>query len=77
MSDGIDRRTRRPAGRRQTSGTDLNGKHHLAEDYPSLRTFLAKALGKADHMVTSREDAVEAIAALEPRDYDLLLAEIY
>jgi len=28
-------------------------------------------------MVTSREDAVAAIAALEPRDYDLLLADIY
>ena len=50
---------------------------HLAEDYPSLHTFLSKALGKANHMVTSCEDAVEAIAALEPRDYDLLLAEIY
>ncbi len=49
----------------------------LAEDYPSLRTFLAKALGKADHMVTSREGAVEAIAALEPRDCDLLLADTY
>jgi CheY-like chemotaxis protein len=49
----------------------------LAEDYPSLRTFLSKALGKADHMVTSREGAVEAIAALEPRDCDLLLADTY
>jgi two-component system, cell cycle response regulator CpdR len=48
----------------------------LAEDDPSLRTFLGKALGKAGHMVTSRENGVEAIAALELREYDLLLAEI-
>ena len=46
---------------------------HLAEDDPSLRTLLSKALGKAGHMVTSREDAVEAIAALKPGDYDLLV----
>lgn len=48
----------------------------LAEDDPSLRTFLAKALGKAGHMVTSCSDGVEAIGALELRDYDLLLADI-
>ena len=48
----------------------------LAEDDSSLRTFLSKALGKAGHMVTSCEDGVEAIAALELREYDLLLADI-
>ena len=50
---------------------------HLANDEPSLRTILSQALGKAGHMVTFREDAVQAIAVLEPRDYDLLLGEFY
>jgi CheY-like chemotaxis protein len=50
---------------------------HLAENDPSLRTLLSKALGKAGHMVTSREGAVEAIAALKPGNYDLLVAEFY
>ena len=48
----------------------------LAEDDSSLRTFLGKALGKAAHLVTSCEDGVEAIAALELREYDSLLADI-
>ena len=48
----------------------------LAEDDSSLRTLLGKALGKAGHLVTSYEDGVEAIAALELRKYDLLLADI-
>ena len=48
----------------------------LAEDDSSLRAFLSKALGKAGHMVTSCEDGVEAIAALELREYDVLLADI-
>ena len=46
------------------------------EDDSSLRTFLGKALGKAGQMVTSCEDGVEAIAALELREYNLLLADI-
>ena len=48
----------------------------LAEDDSSLRIFLSKALGKAGHIVTSCEDGVEAIAALELREYDVLLADI-
>ena len=48
----------------------------LAEDDASLRTFLSKALGRAGHLVTSCEDGVEALAALELRDFDLLLADI-
>lgn len=48
----------------------------LAEDDASLRTFLSKALGKAGHVVTACEDGVEALGALEMRDYDLLLADI-
>ena len=47
-----------------------------AEDDSSRLTLLSKALGKAGHMVTSCEDGVEAIAALELREYELLLADI-
>jgi two-component system cell cycle response regulator CpdR len=48
----------------------------LAEDDDSLRGFLAKALGRAGHMVTSCRDGNEALAALEIRPFDLLLADI-
>ena len=50
---------------------------HLAEDDPSIRNFLSKPVGKSGHMMTSREEGVEAIAELEPGDYDLLVAEFY
>lgn len=48
----------------------------LAEDDDSLRSFLANALNKAGHMVTSCGDGEEALAALELRDFELLLADI-
>ncbi len=48
----------------------------LAEDDDSLRVFLANALGRAGHLVTSCGDGNEALAALEVRNYDLLLADI-
>ena len=48
----------------------------LAEDDESLRVFLANALGKAGHLVTSCGDGEEALAALEIRPFDLLLADI-
>jgi len=48
----------------------------LVEDDVSLRVFLANALGRAGHMVTSCGDGDEALAALETRGYDLLLADI-
>lgn len=48
----------------------------LAEDDDSLRVFLANALGRAGHLVTSCGDGNEALAALEVRAYDLLLADI-
>ena len=43
---------------------------HFAEDDPSIRNFLSKPVGKSGHMVTYREEGVEAIAELEPRDCD-------
>ncbi len=48
----------------------------LAEDDDSLRVFLANALGRAGHLVTSCGDGNEALAALEIRGFDLLLADI-
>ena len=48
----------------------------LAEDDDSLRVFLAKALGRAGHIVTSCRDGNEALEALESEPYDLLLADI-
>ena len=49
----------------------------LAEQDRSIRNFFSKPVGKSGQMVTSREEGVEAIAELEPRDCDLLLADIY
>ena len=48
----------------------------LAEDDDSLRVFLANALGRAGHLVPSCGDGNEALAALEIRGFDLLLADI-
>ena len=48
----------------------------LAEDDESLRVFLANALGRAGHIVTSCGNGDDALAALETRGYDLLLADI-
>lgn len=50
----------------------------LAEDDHSTRHFLAAALEKAGHAVTSCADGLEAWAALEPDPgaFDLLLTDI-
>lgn len=48
----------------------------LAEDDTSLRGFVAAALEKAGHKVTSCGDGLEAVAALERQTYDLLLTDI-
>lgn len=48
----------------------------LAEDDDSLRNFLAVALQRAGHTVTSMDDGLAAADALEQRHYDLLLADV-
>ena len=49
----------------------------LAEDDRSMRTFVAAALEKSGHKVTSCADGTEALAALEcGATYDLLLTDI-
>jgi two-component system cell cycle response regulator CpdR len=49
----------------------------LAEDDRSMRTFMAAALEKSGHKVTSCSDGTEALAALESgAAYDLLLTDI-
>ncbi|HEU4839224.1 MAG TPA: response regulator [Micavibrio sp.] len=49
----------------------------LAEDDRSMRTFVAAALEKSGHKVTSCSDGTEALAALESgAAYDLLLTDI-
>lgn len=48
----------------------------LAEDDESLRAFLANALRRAGHAVTDCGDGIDALAAIEVDDFDLLLADI-
>ena len=48
----------------------------LAEDDPSMRDFLSRALSKAGHVVEAVPDGVAALARLESGEYDLLLADI-
>src|SRR3546814_19641439 len=48
----------------------------LAEDDDSLRTFLARALGRAGHEVHAVGDGDTALAALDDDEFDLLLADI-
>ncbi len=50
----------------------------LAEDDPSLRGFLAKALERAGHDVTACSDGETGLEALEDSDdgFDLLLTDI-
>lgn len=49
----------------------------IAEDDPSMRQFLALALERAGHELTTCEDGLEALKALEDNSsYDLLLADI-
>ena len=48
----------------------------LAEDDPSMRGFLARALIKAGHVVTEVPDGDAAMTRLLDSDFDLLLADI-
>jgi two-component system cell cycle response regulator CpdR len=48
----------------------------LAEDDPSMRGFLARALTKAGHQVVAVPDGDEAVRSLAENDYDLVLADI-
>jgi len=48
----------------------------LAEDDESMRRFLASALERAGHEVTSFGDGAQAYAALQGIRFDLLLSDI-
>ncbi len=48
----------------------------LAEDDPSMRGFLARALVKAGHVVVDVPDGESAMTWLARREFDLLLADI-
>src|SRR3546814_11222226 len=48
----------------------------LAEDDDSLRTFLARALGRAGHEVHAVGDGDTALAALDDDEFHLLLADL-
>ncbi len=48
----------------------------LAEDDAAMRGFIAKALEKSGHTVTSLGDGLEALHALQQGPYDLLLTDI-
>ena len=48
----------------------------LAEDDPSMRGFLSRALSKAGHVVEAVPDGDEALTRLDAGGFDLLLADI-
>ena len=48
----------------------------LAEDEPSVREFVQRALVHQGHEVTSVSDGGEALEALQDERYDLLLTDI-
>ncbi len=48
----------------------------LAEDDDSMRSFLAKALERAGHSVSSYGQGDEALAQLDMQPFDLLLTDI-
>lgn len=48
----------------------------VAEDDPSVRDFLVRALGRHKHEVTAVGDGAAALEALEAESFDLLLADI-
>ena len=48
----------------------------VAEDDPSVRSFVIKALGLRGHDVTAVEDGVAALHALEIESFDLLVTDI-
>lgn len=48
----------------------------LAEDDPSMRTFLARALARAGHAVAEVGDGMSALTRLHDEEFDLLLADV-
>ncbi|MGB3165177.1 MAG: response regulator [Alteraurantiacibacter sp.] len=48
----------------------------LAEDDDAMRTYLARALGKAGYSVVAVASGVEALPMLQTEIYDLLLSDI-
>ena len=48
----------------------------LAEDDPSMRGFLARALSRAGHVVVAVPNGDEALTRLGKGEFDLLLADI-
>ena len=48
----------------------------LAEDEPSVREFVERALGHRGHDVTTVNDGGEALEALQVETFDLLLTDI-
>ncbi|MFN7114411.1 MAG: response regulator [Alphaproteobacteria bacterium] len=48
----------------------------VADDEPSVRQFVERALNYAGYAVTAVPDGNAALAALEKRSYDLLLTDI-
>ena len=48
----------------------------LAEDEPSVREFVQRALVHRGHEVTTVNDGGEALEALQDRSFDLLLTDI-
>ncbi len=53
-----------------------SGKILVAEDEPSVREFVLRALEYAGYEVTGAEDGRAAVAALEKQKFDLLLTDI-
>jgi two-component system cell cycle response regulator CpdR len=48
----------------------------LAEDDEAMRTYLARALGRAGYEVDAVDRGTDALPLLEDQDYDLLLSDI-
>jgi len=48
----------------------------VAEDEPTVRTFIARALSLSGHETTLAEDGQRALEALAEQDFDLLLSDI-
>jgi DNA-binding response OmpR family regulator len=48
----------------------------IAEDSEEVREFVARALARDGHLVTSVEDGVRALEALAEDGFDLLIADI-
>ncbi len=63
------------------TGTSADDHDHpkwilVADDEPSVRQFVERALNYAGYAVTAVPDGNAALAALEARAYDLLLTDI-